>query len=70
MNQRLSRREFLKLGGATAAGMTLGMTTMAPGSAHFTSNDTLQIGVIGTGDRGAWEVYILKQTPGTNVVAC
>lgn len=70
MNNKLSRREFLKIGGATTAGMTLGLTTMPQSRAQFSSNDTLQIGVIGTGDRGAWEVYILKQTPGTKVVAC
>ncbi|MDZ7765951.1 MAG: Gfo/Idh/MocA family oxidoreductase [Melioribacteraceae bacterium] len=28
------------------------------------------MGVIGTGDRGKWECYILKQTPGIDVVAC
>jgi predicted dehydrogenase len=70
MNRKLSRREFLKIGSATTAGISLGLSTMAQSNARFTSNDTLQIGVIGTGDRGAWEVYILKQTPGTKVVAC
>ncbi|MGH7491842.1 MAG: Gfo/Idh/MocA family oxidoreductase [bacterium] len=70
MNQKFSRREFLKIGGAATAGMTLDLATMAQASDQFSSNDTLQIGVIGTGDRGAWEVYILKQTPGTKVVAC
>ena len=27
-------------------------------------------GIIGTGDRGTWEAYILKVTPGIDVVAC
>ena len=29
-----------------------------------------QLGIIGTGDRGAWECYILKNIPGIDVVAC
>jgi len=70
MNKKYSRREFLKIGSATTAGLTLGLNTTMQSETRVASNDTLQIGVIGTGDRGAWEVYILKQTPGTRVVAC
>src|SRR5574342_534521 len=70
MNKKYSRREFLKIGSATTAGLTLGLGTTMQSDTRVASNDTIQIGVIGTGDRGAWEVYILKQTPGTRVVAC
>lgn len=70
MNKKVSRREFLKISGATTAGMTLGLSAMMPGDARSPAAAPLRIGVIGTGDRGAWEVYILKQTPGTAVVAC
>ncbi|RIK67191.1 hypothetical protein DCC62_24835 [candidate division KSB1 bacterium] len=70
VNKRVSRREFLKISGATTAGMTLGLSAMMPGDARTPAAAPLRIGVIGTGDRGAWEVYILKQTPGTAVMAC
>ncbi|HEX9652724.1 MAG TPA: twin-arginine translocation signal domain-containing protein, partial [bacterium] len=68
MSRQLSRREFLKTSGAIAASASLGLAGAAHNSNRVSANDTLQVGVIGTGDRGAWEVYIFKHTPGTKVV--
>jgi predicted dehydrogenase len=70
MSRKLSRREFLKTSGAVAAGASFGLSTAVHKTGRVSANDTLQVGVIGTGDRGAWEVYIFKHTPSTKVVAC
>lgn len=64
----MTRRHFVKLGAAATAGMSMGMGAFSQKDTG--PNDTLQIGVIGTGDRGAWETEILQATPGIRVTAC
>jgi predicted dehydrogenase len=70
MQNMINRRKFIKLGaGATVAiPFSISMANFKKGI--IPENDTIQIGVIGTGDRGEWECYILKDTPGIDVVAC
>ena len=66
----MNRREFLKAGTVLGAGIHLGLTSSGLGFQSTQPNDTLRLGVIGTGDRGEWECYILKETAGVDVVAC
>jgi hypothetical protein len=70
MSNMIDRRKFIKLGAAAAAAIPLSSTLASFGSGKNSPNETIKIGVIGTGDRGEWECYILKQTPGIEVVAC
>ena len=68
MIKNIKRREFIKMGAIASVGIPMGL-----GAAQLAKKDTnkpIRIGVIGTGDRGAWETYILKVTPGIDVVAC
>jgi predicted dehydrogenase len=66
MLKNIKRREFVKLGVTASLGIPLGLAM----ASQKNSSDTIRMGVIGTGDRGEWECYILKDTPGIDVVAC
>lgn len=65
----MRRREFvIKSGLATAA---LGTTTATLGKVFAQSpNETLNIGIIGTGDRGGGLIPFINQIPKFNVAAC
>jgi len=68
MTKNLKRREFIKMGAIASVGIPMGLA-----AGQIIMNDTnkpIRMGVIGTGDRGAWETYIMKVTPGIDVVAC
>ena len=66
----MKRREFIKVGTALTAGIPLGLAASNLNMQPSGKNDTIRLGVVGTGDRGEWECYILKETPGIDVVAC
>ncbi len=70
MKKNISRRKFIGMSAAATAGLTLGIPALTRGDKKIAANDKLNIGVIGTGDRGEWEVYILKDLPGMQVTAC
>ncbi|GAB4362961.1 MAG: hypothetical protein Kow0042_00430 [Calditrichia bacterium] len=70
MSEKITRRKFMQTSAAAAAGISLGLNAFAQTQKKFGPNDTILMGVIGTGDRGAWEVEILKDTPGIKVIAC
>jgi len=62
----MRRRKFIVNTGLTTAGLAVGV-----GSGKlFAANDQLQLGVIGTGSRGAYEVALLREIAGVKVVAC
>jgi predicted dehydrogenase len=68
MAKKIKRRDFIKMGAIASVGIPMGLSAN-----HLVKQNTknpVRIGVIGTGDRGAWETYILKVTPGIDVVAC
>lgn len=69
MSNNLNRRKFIKLGAAVAA-VPLTMNMANINFLRSAKSDPIRLGVIGTGDRGTWECYILKETPGIEVVAC
>jgi predicted dehydrogenase len=62
----LSRRRFLATTGATALGITIVKPELVRGAA---ANSKVNIGVIGTGGRGAWLADLFKKHGGYNVVA-
>ncbi|MEJ2637821.1 MAG: Gfo/Idh/MocA family oxidoreductase [Calditrichia bacterium] len=70
MSRKISRRKFISTSTAAAAGLTLGMSTLSLGAQKKSSADALNLGIIGTGDRGEWLVYILKTVPDIRVTAC
>ncbi|NIT55070.1 MAG: Gfo/Idh/MocA family oxidoreductase [Aliifodinibius sp.] len=70
MKQKISRRKFIKMSAAAAAtGMTMGITNLS-GNLRASPKEIVNIGIIGTGDRGEWEAYILKDLLGMKVIAC
>jgi len=70
MSKIIDRREFIKLGAAATAAMPFSINMANLSSMKNFPNESIRMGVIGTGDRGEWECYILKETPGIDVVAC
>ncbi len=62
----MNRRDFLLKSSLAAAGLTLssGARGMRPGN-----NDVIQVGIIGTGDRGGGIISILKELPQFKTVA-
>jgi len=70
MSENMKRREFIKTGTVLTAGIPLGLAASNLNGQQSGNNESIRIGVIGTGDRGEWECYILKETPGIDVVAC
>ncbi len=70
MSGKMSRRKFIQTSAAAAAGISIGMNAFAETGKKAAPSDTILMGVIGTGDRGAWEIEIMKGTPGIKVVAC
>ena len=71
MQNKIKRREFMKIGTAATAAIPFGLSAASMlQSKKISKNDVIRMGVIGTGDRGEWECYILKETPGIDVVAC
>jgi predicted dehydrogenase len=70
MVENMKRRKFIKLGATVTAGLPIGLAASYPGKNLPQINDNIRLGVIGTGDRGEWECYILKDSPGIDVVAC
>jgi predicted dehydrogenase len=70
MSIKISRRKFIQTSAAAAAGLSLGARAFGQPQKKVAANDTILMGVIGTGDRGAWEAEIMKGTPGIKVAAC
>lgn len=70
MSVSMSRRKFIRTSAAAAAGISLGVGAFARPQKKIAASDAILMGVIGTGDRGAWEVEIMQHTPGMKVVAC
>ena len=64
----MDRRDFLKKGSIAATGLTLGQ--MSAWAKPLANNEIVQLGVIGTGDRGGGIIRLLKDLPQFKVVAC
>ncbi|MCB0276392.1 MAG: Gfo/Idh/MocA family oxidoreductase [Calditrichaeota bacterium] len=70
MTPLYSRRKFIRTGAAALGSLALSAQLKGQDHKTVSANDTLNIGVIGTGDRGAYEAWILHNTPGIRVTAC
>ncbi len=68
MDNKIDRRKFLKTSTVAMAGLSFPF--ILNGSEYSKTSNTINLGIIGTGDRGAWESYILSKTPGIDVIAC
>ena len=66
----MKRRKFIVKGGLAAATVMSGTSVLASVGRKWGANDIINIGVIGTGDRGGGLIPILNQIEGVNVAAC
>ncbi len=66
----MKRREFIAKGGLLSAGVLASSSAIGAVSLKLRPNDTINIGVIGTGDRGGGLIPFLKSIDGVNVAAC
>ncbi len=64
----MKRRSFVKKSGMGALGTMALMSSL--NSFSFSKNQTVNIGVIGTGDRGGGLIPIIDKIPNFNLVAC
>lgn len=65
-----SRRQFIKMSAAATASLSLTYPRISHTQKSASPSDTINLGVIGTGDRGEWLVYIAQQQAGLRVIAC
>ncbi|WNH13539.1 Gfo/Idh/MocA family protein [Thalassobellus suaedae] len=65
----MKRREFIAKGGIVTAGIITTTSTLGAVSKNFSRNSTINIGVIGTGDRGGGLIPILNEIEGVHVSA-
>ncbi len=66
--KQMDRRDFIRKSSMATAGLTLGSLSMASGT--FSKNETVQLGVIGTGARGGGIIRLLNSIPQFKTVAC
>lgn len=65
----MKRREFITKGGLATSAVIAGTSSLGAFSKSISTNNTINIGVIGTGDRGGGLIPILNEIEGINVVA-
>jgi predicted dehydrogenase len=70
MSLKMSRRKFITSSVMSSAAVGLGMMKLPGKNQMVPANRIINVGVIGTGDRGAWLVYIIKNIPTLRVTAC
>lgn len=66
----MKRRSFIVKGGLVSTGILTSANMIAGIGKKLKANQTIQIGVIGTGDRGAGLTPFLNEIEGVNVAAC
>lgn len=66
----MKRRDFIINGGLISTGILASTTAMAALGNKIGPNDTINIGIIGTGSRGEGLISILNKIDGINVAAC
>ncbi|MEL0455757.1 Gfo/Idh/MocA family oxidoreductase [Flavobacteriaceae bacterium SZ-1-7] len=65
----MKRREFITKGGLATSAVIARTSSLGAFSKSISTNNTINIGVIGTGDRGGGLIPILNEIEGINVVA-
>ncbi|TNJ44901.1 Gfo/Idh/MocA family oxidoreductase [Tamlana fucoidanivorans] len=66
----MKRRDFIVKSGLVTSGLAVGSSVLWGATNGFRANNTINIGVIGTGDRGAGLTPFLNEIEGVNVIAC
>ncbi|MEO1012372.1 MAG: Gfo/Idh/MocA family oxidoreductase [Bacteroidota bacterium] len=66
----MRRREFMVKSGLVSAAVVTSSTTMGHALSNNSANETVRIGVIGTGARGSGLIPLIAQIPNFEVVAC
>ncbi|SDS64441.1 Gfo/Idh/MocA family oxidoreductase [Gramella sp. MAR_2010_147] len=66
----MKRREFVIKGGLTSMALTASTSLLGNVNSILGANDTINIGIIGTGRRGRGLIPIVKQIKNLNIVAC
>lgn len=70
MSRKLNRRAFLATGGMAASGLLLGMHNLSKANPRVSANDVINIGIIGTGDRGKGLGMVMRDIPQLRLMAC
>ncbi|WP_303319222.1 Gfo/Idh/MocA family oxidoreductase [Flavivirga abyssicola] len=65
----MKRREFITKSGIASAGIIAGTATLGAITKKFGANNTINIGVIGTGDRGSGLTSVINKIEGIHVSA-
>ena len=65
-----TRRRFIQTAGLAGAGLASGLASFPARSRAAAPSDTLRLGVIGTGGRGAWAISVAQALADIEVVAC
>ncbi len=66
----MKRREFVKKGGLASMAVATSPSVMGNPFSFFNPNNTINLGIIGTGDRGAGLIPAINKIKNLNVVAC
>ena len=66
----MQRRKFIRKSGLLSAGFLTGTSVAWSANNYSSSNNLINIGVIGTGDRGGGMIPLINQVEGINVTAC
>ncbi len=66
----MERRKFIQKSGLLSTGVLAGTSGLWAANNSFGANDRINIGVIGTGDRGGGMIPLLNQIEGIHVAAC
>ncbi len=66
----MQRRKFIHKGGLAGAGILAGTSAIWSANNYKSRNDSISIGVIGTGDRGGGMIPLINQVEGIHVTAC
>lgn len=66
----MNRRDFVKKGSLLTTGLVAGSSLLLGASKKYSPNKTINIGIIGTGDRGSGLTPILNDIENINVAAC
>ncbi len=66
----MKRRDFIKKSGLVSTGILASTSAIAAINNNIGANNTINIGVIGTGSRGGGLIPILNRIEGVNVAAC
>lgn len=65
----MKRRKFIEKSAIATSGIIVSKSILARGSV-LGSNEVLNIGVIGTGDRGTGLMSLINEIPDVNIIAC